>query len=99
MQQKLNDILNDREIIHGNAFRNFTTIGRMWGAILDVEDIPPHVVALMYDAGKTVRILANQFHEDKWLDKLGYTQHGMDIANESEKFYSRRSSCRRPTNK
>lgn len=83
MSEELNDILNDRESVHGNALRNFTTIGRMWGAILDIEDIPPHVVALMYDAGKTVRVLANQFHRDNWLDKLGYIQHGMDIADES----------------
>jgi hypothetical protein len=83
MSQELNEILSDRESVHGSALKNFTAIGRMWGALLDIEDIPPHVVALMYDAGKSVRAVANQFHEDNWLDKQGYTQHGMEIANES----------------
>jgi hypothetical protein len=83
MSQELNDILHDRENTHGSALKNFTAIGRMWGALLDIEDIPPHVVALMYDAGKSIRAVANQFHEDNWLDKQGYTQHGMEIANES----------------
>lgn len=82
-EERLDDILADREAIHGSALQNFTSIGRMWGALLDIEDIPPHVVALMYDAGKSVRAVANQFHQDNWLDKLGYTQHGMEIANES----------------
>ena len=83
MSQELNEILSDRENVHGSALKTFTAIGRMWGALLDIEDIPPHVVALMYDAGKSVRAVDNQFHEDNWLDKQGYTQHGMEIANES----------------
>lgn len=83
MREELNHILSEREAVHGSALKNFTTIGRMWGAILDIEDVPPHVVALMYDAGKTVRVLANQYHRDNWLDKLGYIQHGMEMIDES----------------
>jgi hypothetical protein len=77
------DILAERQEIHGDAITNFTMIGRMWGALLQIEDIPPHVVALMYDAGKSVRCMANPLHDDNWLDKQGYTKHGMEIANES----------------
>jgi hypothetical protein len=77
------DILAERQEIHGDAVTNFTMIGRMWGALLQIEDIPPHVVALMYDAGKSVRCIANPLHDDNWLDKQGYTKHGMEIANES----------------
>lgn len=79
----MNDILAERQEIHGDAITNFTMIGRMWGALLQIEDIPPHVVALMYDAGKSVRCMANPLHDDNWLDKQGYTKHGMEIANES----------------
>ena len=79
----MNDILAERQEIHGDAIKNFTMIGRMWGALLQIEDIPPHVVALMYDAGKSVRCMANPLHDDNWLDKQGYTKHGMEIANES----------------
>ena len=83
MSQKVNQILEQRQAVHGDAIINFKAIGRMWGAILKIDDIPPHVVALMYDAGKTIRCVANPNHEDNWLDKSGYTQHGMEIANES----------------
>ena len=83
MSKKVDAILEERQQIHGDALTNFIAIGRMWGALLQIEDIPPHVVALMYDAGKSVRCVANPHHEDNWLDKTGYTQHGMEIANES----------------
>jgi hypothetical protein len=83
MSQKIEAILAERLEIHGDAEHNFKTIGRIWGALLQIDDIPPHVVALMYDAGKSVRCIANQHHEDNWLDKIGYTKHGMEIANES----------------
>lgn len=83
MSKKVDAILEERQEIHGDALTNFIAIGRMWGALLQIEDIPPHVVALMYDAGKSVRCVANPYHEDNWLDKTGYTQHGMEIAHES----------------
>jgi hypothetical protein len=83
VSKRVNDILAERQEIHGDAVTNFTMIGRMWGALLQIEDIPPHVVALMYDAGKSVRCMANPLHDDNWLDKQGYTKHGMEIANES----------------
>ena len=83
MSKKVDAILEERQEIHGDAITNFIAIGRMWGALLQIEDIPPHVVALMYDAGKSVRCVANPHHEDNWLDKTGYTQHGMEIANDA----------------
>jgi hypothetical protein len=54
VSKRVNDILAERQETHGDAITNFTMIGRMWGALLQIEDIPPHVVALMYDAGKSV---------------------------------------------
>lgn len=83
MSKELDAILFERLNLHGDAGTNFTAIGRMWGALLDIDDIPPHVVALMYDAGKSVRAMRNKHLADNWLDKQGYTQHGMDIANGS----------------
>ena len=83
MSKKVDAILEERQEIHGDAITNFIAIGRVWGALLQIEDIPPHVVALMYDAGKSVRCVANPNHEDNWLDKAGYTRHGMEIADES----------------
>ena len=83
MSERVKDILADRQQIHGDAKTNFAAIGRMWGAILKIEDISPTVVALMYDAGKTIRCVSNPLHEDNWLDKIGYTQHGMEISNDA----------------
>jgi hypothetical protein len=31
------------------------------------------------DSLKTVRVFNNPQHLDSWLDKLGYTQHGIEI--------------------
>jgi hypothetical protein len=69
-----------REAQYGDALDNFEKIGKVWGALLDIEPIPPYQVALMMDALKTVRLFRNPSHEDSWLDKEGYTQHGRDIA-------------------
>jgi hypothetical protein len=80
MSEKLNKILNDRERQYGDAKRNFTNIGIGWGAILGIDSIPAHVVALMYDFGKTIRCVANPEIEDSWLDKEGYTKHGREIS-------------------
>lgn len=80
MSKKLEEILKDREQQYGNANNNFTRIGIGWGAILDIDAIPAHVVALMYDFGKTIRCAVNPELEDSWLDKEGYTTHGKEIS-------------------
>lgn len=79
MSERLNEVLNDRQDQYGSARYNFTAIGRMWGALLGVSDIPPHIVALMFDAAKSVRIMANPHYEDSWVDKEGYIHHGKKI--------------------
>ena len=73
-------ILKERQAIHGDAEVNFAITGRIWGAMLAMDDIPAWQVALMMDAFKTVRCIANPHHEDNWDDKLGYTKHGGEIA-------------------
>lgn len=75
-------ILNERQDDYGDAITNFAKIGALWAVILDLDEpIEPHVVALMMDQLKTVRILANPEHADSWFDKLGYTTHGYNIIN------------------
>lgn len=78
---EVDDVLADRENKYGSALRNFTAIGRGWGAILGIEDIPPYKVALMMDFFKTVRCAVNPAYDDSWIDKQGYTQHGYEIAS------------------
>lgn len=83
MSKKVDEILAERLEQYGDAEVEFTAIGRMWGALLKIADIQPHEVALMMDALKTVRCFANPTYQDSWIDKQGYTQHGMEIARES----------------
>jgi hypothetical protein len=84
MSKKVKQILNERQEEYGDAITNFTKIGIIWGTLLDVGDIEPYQVALMMDALKTVRCFDNPSHKDSWLDKQGYTQHGLEIAGAYE---------------
>lgn len=74
-EQKIKAILEQRDMHHGDFYANFAKIGKIWGALLDIEPIEAYKVGLMMDALKTVRAFANPEHEDNWLDKFGYTQH------------------------
>lgn len=76
---KIDTILAARESEYGDARENFEKIGKVWAALLEIEDIPAYQVALMMDALKTVRLFRNPDHEDSWLDKEGYTKHGREI--------------------
>lgn len=80
IEQQIKEILEQRQMYHGDFYQNFITIGKIWGALLGVEPIEPYKVALMMDAFKTVRAFKNPEHEDNWLDKIGYTTHGQSCA-------------------
>jgi hypothetical protein len=84
MSERVKEVLDDRQKEYGSARKNFTSIGRMWGALLSVPDISPEIVALMFDAAKSVRLVANPEHEDSWIDKEGYTHHGKEIVFTNE---------------
>lgn len=83
VRKEIKDLLDDRQDEYGDAGANFTTIGIMWGALLDIPPIPAFRVALMLDQMKTVRCNVNPNHMDSWDDKIGYTSHGQGIVNES----------------
>ena len=78
---KIDTILAMRAAQYGEAEENFEKIGKVWGALLDIDPIPAYQIALMMDALKTVRLFRNGQHEDSWLDKEGYIQLGKEIAN------------------
>jgi hypothetical protein len=80
MQEQIKEILEQRQMHHGDFYFNFLTIGKIWGALLGTEPIEPYKVGLMMDAFKTVRAFNNPQHEDNWLDKVGYTQHARSSA-------------------
>jgi hypothetical protein len=84
MSKKLNEILDSRQEDYGDASDNFTAIGRMWGALLKIEDIPGWQVGLMMDAFKSVRCFANPYKDDSWDDKSGYIKHARDLVPDKD---------------
>ena len=82
---KIDAILEQRQEDYGDALINFATIGRIWGALLQIDDIPAHQVALMMDSFKSVRVFVNPNKEDSWDDKEGYTRLGRETAREFER--------------
>jgi len=81
---KVNEVLNNRQNEYGSAHANFAQVGRGWGALLGIDDIPAWKVALMMDFFKSIRCSVNPAHEDSWIDKQGYTAHGLEIAMTDE---------------
>jgi len=80
MSDQVKKILENRQEEYGDPLPNFRMIGRIWGAMLNLtHDIPAYQVALMMDAFKSVRCIANPDHLDSWNDKLGYTTHALDM--------------------
>jgi len=78
---RVEEILKERLEEYGDAYIEFTAIGRVWAGFLKLEDdIPAYQVALMMDALKSVRLFYNPYKEDSWDDKEGYTKHGRDSA-------------------
>jgi hypothetical protein len=79
-RSRVDEILEERLDEYGDAFIEFTAIGRVWAGFLKLEDdIPAYQVALMMDALKSVRLFYNPYKDDSWLDKEGYTKHGKEI--------------------
>lgn len=82
---KVDQVLKERQKEYGDAENNFEKIGAIWAIMLEVEKIPAWKVALMMDAVKSVRVLANPQHFDSWLDKMGYVRHGINIIGGTDK--------------
>ena len=77
-------LLDSRQEDYGDAKDNFTAIGRMWGALLQIEDIPAYQVALMMVQFKTMRASKNPHKPDSWDDLEGYAHHGRDLIPERD---------------
>ena len=77
-------ILDQRQEDYGDAKDNFTAIGRMWGAGLQIEDIPAFQVALQMAQLKIQRIIANPYKKDSWDDLLGYLHHAQNLLPERD---------------
>ena len=72
----------DRAATHGDAREQHAAVGRMWGAMLGVDDIPPHLVMAMMVALKLSRIShGNPRHRDSYVDGCGYLTLAWDAVS------------------
>lgn len=69
----------DRAATHGDAEQNFEIIAAYWSVHLGVP-VTAIDVAVMMDLMKTARLRGNPGHADNWIDKIGYTACGAEIA-------------------
>jgi hypothetical protein len=62
----------DRARTYGDATDAYRRIGIMWGALLNIDAIPPHTALTMMQIVKQVRGVDSPGHADSWIDNVGY---------------------------
>lgn len=62
-----------RQEAYGHPYDDFSRTGRLWGAILGIPDVPPHLVALCMAAVKISREV-NAPKRDNLVDLAGYAE-------------------------
>lgn len=73
-------ISGDRERDYGSAVEDFTRTGKMWAAILGIEEVTAEQVAMCMTALKLGRLCNTPNHRDSWVDAIGYLALGGDIS-------------------
>lgn len=72
----------DRQNAYGHPYDDFSRTGRIWGAILGIEDVPPHLVALCLIGVKVSRE-TNAPKRDNRTDIAGYAET-LDLVRQRE---------------
>lgn len=65
-------IVDERMEKYGVPTESWTRIGRMWGARLNIPDIPAEVALKMMCDVKSIRE-TYEHNPDNWIDDIGYT--------------------------
>lgn len=82
---------------YGDPLKEFTRIGRMVGAVLNREDLPPEVVASVLICMKLIRAQESPDHQDNWIDLAAYAALAYDTYRRThEKASNTRRKVRRP---
>jgi len=81
------EIVDDRMEKYGVPTESWTRIGRMWGAYLDIDDIPPEVCLQMMTMVKKIRE-RYEHNPDNWVDDVGYVDcaHRVDQDKRNKNF-------------
>ena len=64
-------VYGERQASYGHPATDFERTGRIWGAILGIDDVPPHLVALCM-AGLKISREVNMPKRDNLVDLIGY---------------------------
>lgn len=73
-------ISGERAKTYGDSTESHRRIGKIWGAILGTEPVPPATVALMMAGLKISRAAGDPTHEDSYVDMAGYAALGYEAA-------------------
>lgn len=77
-------INGDRHDTYGDALHDFTRIGQVWAALLDLPTaVQPHTVAAMLAGMKLVRTQLTPTHLDSWDDGAAYLALGAGIVRQT----------------
>lgn len=71
-----------RQSAYGHPLDDFSRTGRIWGAVLGTEDIPPHLVALCLIGVKISREV-NSPKRDNRVDMAGYAE-ALDLVRQRQ---------------
>jgi hypothetical protein len=86
MEEALAVANGPRSELYGDPREHWTATGRGWAGLIsmrlgvDVPDLPPDLVCLMFDYDKSIRLCKTPTHRDSRVDKHGYLHHHGDVA-------------------
>ena len=84
VEDSVEKILKERASTHGDSRKNFKRVSETWSAYLEKE-VTALDVALMMVEFKIARIKNNNgYHEDNYLDAIGYLKLAKQLAEESD---------------
>jgi hypothetical protein len=79
------DLVNgERHDTYGDAMDDFTRTGKMWAAVLGLDEVTAEQVAVCMTLVKIGRLCESPAHRDSWIDATGYMSLGGGIARRRE---------------
>ena len=74
-------IAGDRQDTYGDISASWERIGKLWSAVLQLEEpIPPHMVGCMLALMKISRIANDPTHTDNYIDACAYVAGAGQLA-------------------